>query len=243
MRSMKYIVTILLLGSFSAGAQDETFRKAQTAYDNGRFAEAVLLYDSLLNEGVDNPEVHYNLANACFKDSDLPKAVLHYRRAWYDLPRDPDIKANLHFALNAAGAIEHNPGFAERVLSSLSYQEWILMATAGYLLLSLLLLLLLLAKSSRRLLLKLCLIPGAMILLSAFGWMQWRQLRANPEWVVMKTEATALFGPVDGSTAHFKLPIGALVQQSNIDPKGWIEVEYDGKQGWLKTEYITPVSP
>lgn len=243
MRLIKHIIAALLLCSFSVGAQEEPFRQAQTAYDNGRYAEAVLLYDGLLNEGVDNPEVHYNLANACFKDSDLPKAVLHYRRAWYELPRDPDIKANLHFALNAAGAIERKPGFAERVLSTLSYQEWILAATAGYLLLSLLILLLLITKGSRRLLFKLCLIPGTILLLSIFGWLQWKQLQANPEWVVSKTEATALFGPVDGSTAHFKLPIGALVRQSNVDPKGWIEVEYDGKQGWLKTEYITPVSP
>lgn len=243
MRWMKHIIVVLLLCSFTARAQDESFRKAQTAYDNGRYAEAALLYDGLLNEGVDNPEVHYNLANAYFKDSDLPKAILHYRRAWYELPRDPDIKANLHFALNATGAIEREPAFIEHVFSTLSYQEWILVATAGYLLLSLLLLLILLSKSSRRLLFKLCLIPGALIVLSSFGWLQWSQLRGNPEWVVTKTEATTLFGPVDGSTAHFKLPIGALVRQSNIDPKGWVEVEYDGKQGWLKTEYITPVSP
>lgn len=243
MRLVKHIIVALLLCSFSARAQDESFQKAQTAYDNGRYAEAVLLYDGLLNEGVDNPEVHYNLANACFKDSDLPKAILHYRRAWYDLPRDPDIKANLHFALNASGAIEHNPNFLERIFSALSYQEWVLVATTGYLLLSLLLLLLLVLKSSRRLLFKLCLIPGSMILLATFGWIQWRQLQATPEWVVMKTEATVLFGPVEGSKAHFKLPIGALVRQCSISPKGWVEVEYDEKQGWLNTEYITPVSP
>ncbi|MDF7798447.1 tetratricopeptide repeat protein [Pontiellaceae bacterium B1224] len=243
MRWIKNIIVALLLSSFSVQAQDESFRKAQTAYDDGRYAEAILLYDSLLKDGLNNPEIHYNLGNACFKDSDLPKAILHYRKAWYDLPRDPDIVANLHFALNAAGAIEHSPGFAERILFTLSYQEWILVATAGYLLLSFLLLLIIISKRSRRLLFKLCLIPGLLILLSTFGWLQWRQLQANPEWVVSKTEATALFGPVDGSTAHFKLPIGALVQQSNIDPKGWIEVEYDGKKGWLKNEYITPVSP
>lgn len=243
MSVLNNIITVLLLCCIPVCAQEESFRQAQTAYDNGRFAEAALLYESLLNEGVNNPEVHYNLANACFKDSDLPKAVLHYRRASYDLPRDPDIKANLHFALNAAGAIERQPRFAERVFSTLSYQEWILTATAGYLLLSLLILLQLLTKGIRRLLFKLFLIPGTMILISYFGWMHWQQLQTNPEWVVSKTEATALFGPVDGSTAHFKLPAGALVRQSNIDPKGWVEVEYDGKQGWLKTEYITPVSP
>ena len=232
----------LALSILSAHAQHEPFLKAQTAYDGGRYAEAVLLYEKMIDQGTVNPEVHYNLANACFKDSDLPKAVWHYRKAWYEMPRDPDTKANLHFALNAAGAIESTPGFAERMLSTLSQGEWIIAATAGYLLLAVFLLLLL-VKISRRLVLKICLVPLGIVLLSSLGWLQWNRLQTHPEWVVVKTEATALFGPVEGSTAHFKMPIGALVRQRSIDPKGWIEVEYDNKQGWLKSEYISRVSP
>jgi tetratricopeptide (TPR) repeat protein len=243
MRFMKSIIAGLLLSSFSVQAQTEKFLKAQATYDGGRYAEAVLLYEGLLNDGVDNAEVHYNLGNAYFKDSDLPKAILHYRNAGYNLPRDPDIKANLHFALNAAGAIEPVPSFMTRLLSALSYNEWIMLATGGYLLLSIILLMLLIIKTGRRAILKLLLLPGAMLLISYLGWNHWKQLKQNPEWVVVKTEATTLFGPVEGSTAHFKLPLGALVKQRNIDSKGWVQVEYDGKQGWLRTEFITPVSP
>ena len=233
----------LALCLLSAPAQEGQFLSAQSAYDDGRYAEAVLLYEQLLNKGTANPELHYNLGNACFKDSDLPKAVWHYRKAWYEMPRDPDIKANLHFALNATGAIEQTPGAAERVLTSLSRSEWIMMAVASYLLLAFLLLLLLL-KVSRRLVFKLSLIPLGLLVLSGLGWMHWNRLKANSEWVVVKTEATALFGPVEGSTAHFKVPIGALVcQRSIVDSKGWVEVEYDNKQGWLKSEYISRISP
>ncbi|MDF7808751.1 tetratricopeptide repeat protein [Pontiellaceae bacterium B12219] len=237
------IIIGLLLCLATAQAQDESFQKAQTAYDEGRYAEAVLLYESLIERGIDNPELHYNLANACFKDSDLPKAVSHYRTAWYDLPRDPDIKANLHFALNAAGAIESTPSFLEHLFYSLSRSEWIIVAVIGYILLTLLFILMLFMKRARRTLLRIGLIPAALLLLAGFGWNQWRQLSIHPEWVVVKTEATALFGPVEGSTAHFKLPLGALVQQRSTDSKGWVEVEYDGKQGWLKTDHISPVSP
>ncbi|MDF7826106.1 tetratricopeptide repeat protein [Pontiellaceae bacterium B12227] len=234
--------TALALSSLTAFAQQEQFSSAQIAYDAGRYAEAVLLYEKILDQGIANPEVHYNIANAYFKDSDLPKAVWHYQKAWYEMPRDPDVKANLHFALNAAGAIEAKPAFTERLLCSLSKSEWIIAATAGYLLL-ILLLLLLQVKTSRRLVVKLCLVPLGIILLSTFGWLRWNQLQTHPDWVVVKTEATALFGPVKGSTAHFKIPIGALVRQRSIDPKGWVEVEYDGKQGWLETEYISRISP
>lgn len=243
---MKVFLSIifgLIIGTLAIQAQDETFTKAQAAYDNGRYAEAALLYEQLISNGISNPEVHYNLANACFKDHDLSKAIWHYRKAWYENPRDPDINANLHFALNAAGAIEPAPSMAERFFSILTYSEWILVATAGYLLLMLLLLLLLFVRHSRRPLLKLCLLPTAMILCSILGGLHWKRLQANPEWVVVKMEATALFGPIEGSTAHFKLPVGALVQQHALDSKGWVEVEYDGKQGWLKDTYITRISP
>ena len=106
MRCFPFILAMVLGMAFNAGAIDDLFTKAQAAYDDGRYAEAVLLYDNMVSNGVESTEVIYNLANAYFKDGDLPKAVWHYRKAWYRAPRDPDINANLHFALSAAGAIE-----------------------------------------------------------------------------------------------------------------------------------------
>ncbi len=243
MKRLISIAVILLAITFSSAAKDDTFLKAQTAYDDGRYAEAVVLYNKLLDEGIRNNEVHYNLANAYFKDSDLPNAVWHYRKAWYAAPRDPDIRANLYFALNAAGAVEAEPSAFEKILETLAFGEWLLVAVGSYLLLTLLLAAALLVKAGKRNILKLCLFPIALILLSSAGWWHWHKLNANPEWVVVQTEATALFGPVEGSTAHYKLPLAALVRQLNTDSKGWVEVEYDGKRGWLQMDYISRVSP
>jgi hypothetical protein len=102
---------------------------------------------------------------------------------------------------------------------------------------------LLFMKNQRRPLFRVLILPLLMLALSYFGWRYWHLYQTSPEWVVVRTEATALFGPVEGSTEHFKLPLGALVRQRGTDAKGWVEVEYDGKQGWLKQEYIRRVSP
>lgn len=243
MRRILVILLLLPLLSLRAGSLEETFRNAQAAYDDSRYAEAVMLYEELLSSGASNVEVHYNLANALFKDSDLPDAIIHYRKAWYQNPRDPDIQANLHFALNATGAAEPAPGIIKRVLQLLSLSEWLMAAIAGYLLLTVLLAMAQWIKPARRLILKLCLAPILLILLASAGWHQWHSFRTNPEWVVVKNGGTALFGPVEGSTAHYKLPLGALVQQKSIDPKGWVEIRYDHKNGWIKAEYIKTVSP
>ena len=224
-------------------SKSSLFLAAQTAYDEGRYTEAEALYGQLTSNGVDNVELHYNRANACFKSGDLPNAVLYYRRAWYRAPRDPDIRANLHFALNAAGATETVPSIYNRLFTVLSRSEWVGAAVAGYAALALLLILSLLIRPARRILLRTSLLPALLMLLALGGWQYWRQLEIRPEWVVVRTGATALFGPIDGTTAHYKVPRGALVRQLSTDPKGWIEIEYDNKKGWLKKQYIKRVYP
>ncbi|MDH3346247.1 MAG: SH3 domain-containing protein [Kiritimatiellaceae bacterium] len=221
----------------------DIFKKAQTAYNEGRYSEASLLYKKLLSHGVKNVEVEYNLANAYFKNTQLPEAVWHYRKAWYAKPRDPDIRANMHFAINAAGAIEPAMGLTEKLFSALSQNEWITGAIGAYFLLMLLLTLGVLIRPSRRSLFRLSLLPLAFIFLCAGGWHHWQQLIDLPEWVVVKTEATALYGPIKESKAHYKIPLAALVRQRSAETKGWVEIEYDGKKGWINKKYIHRVSP
>jgi hypothetical protein len=238
-------ISLILIGllTVSVRANEADFLRAQEAYDDGRYAEAVLIYDAMLSNGVSNTEVHYNLANACFKDSDLPKAVWHYRTAWYRAPRDPDIIANMNFALNAAGAIAPQPTLVERIFFTLGFGEWIALGLVAYVLLTLLLMLALFLRTPRRTLLKFCLIPLVGVLAAAGGWWHWQQLKLNPEAVVIASGTTALFGPMDGSTAHYTPPLGALTRQRSTDAKGWTEIEYDGKRGWVRNEHIRPVSP
>jgi tetratricopeptide (TPR) repeat protein len=223
--------------------RSELFLSAQAAYDEGRYMDAAGLYEQLITNGVDNMELHYNLANTRFKQNNLPEAVLHYRRAWRRAPRDPDIRANLHFALNAAGAAEPSPGFASKIFEALSYSEWIAAAAGGYVLLMALLLLALLLRRARRLLLRACLVPALLMLLSLGGWRHWADWMNHPEWVIVNSGATALFGPIEGATAHFKVPLAALVRQRETDAKGWVEIEYDGKEGWIQATYIKRVYP
>ena len=242
---MKRLVPILLatFTALGASAFDDRFEEARTAYDQGLYAEAAQYYQTMLDDGIVNAEVHFNLANACYKAGDLPRAVWHYRKAWYTSPRDPDINANLSYALNTAGAVEPSPSRIARVFTALSQQEWGYDAIAGYLPLCALLFTGLLVRSARPAVLKLSLVPMAALLAAAGGWWQWRQFRERPEYVAVNSGVTALYAPVEGGTAYYTLPLAALVRQRNTDPKGWIEVDYDGKTGWVKTENLLLLSP
>ena len=100
-----------------------------------------------------------------------------------------------------------------------------------------------LIRSVRAVLYRLCLLPLALLLFAGGGWWNWRGFKTDPEAVITKSGITALYGPVEGGTAHYKPPAGALVRQRARDPKGWVEIEYDGKKGWIKEENILTLSP
>ncbi|MEN7972312.1 MAG: tetratricopeptide repeat protein [Verrucomicrobiota bacterium] len=245
---MKTIFAIIALLFFALPAkasqtQSETFLMAQSAYDAGRYAEAATLYSGLASNGIDNVELHYNLANAQFKNGNLPEAVLHYRKAWYKAPRDPDINANLHFALNAAGAVEPGRSVFERLFNLLPQNEWVTIAAGGYILITLLLAFGMLLPPTKRTLFRTSLVFAVLALTALGGWWHWQKLNSNPEWVVVTPGATTFYGPIEGSTAHYKIPLAALVRQCSTNPKGWIEVEYDGKRGWLKKGTIKRIYP
>ncbi len=73
------------------------FTKGNQSYEEGRFEQAIGEYEEILNLGVKNFKVFYNLGNSYFRQNQLGKAIASYRRALVLQPRDEDAKANLSF--------------------------------------------------------------------------------------------------------------------------------------------------
>ena len=91
----------LLLFVPQAGADIETasalFHKGNQSYEEGTFEQAVKEYEEILNLGIRDFRVFYNLGNAYFRQNQLGKAILNYRRALDLRPRDEDAQANLSY--------------------------------------------------------------------------------------------------------------------------------------------------
>ena len=84
-------------------ASRATFEAANTAYADGRYRDAVALYQTIIAEqpntkASDMARVYYNLGNAQFKQGELAQAILAYERALRLDPRNEDVKHNLRFA-------------------------------------------------------------------------------------------------------------------------------------------------
>ena len=81
-----------------ATAPGALFEQGNDAYEGGRFEEAAQAYARIVEYGVRDPRVHYNLGNAYFKLGRLGPAILQYERALRLAPADRDIRDNLDFA-------------------------------------------------------------------------------------------------------------------------------------------------
>jgi tetratricopeptide (TPR) repeat protein len=101
------IVALLCAGAPSLqAAEDPVFGKANQAYSEGRFQEAVEGYESLVQSGRWHANLFYNLGNAWFRLGDHGKAILNYERALALDPHHPEATANLRLVRDEARALE-----------------------------------------------------------------------------------------------------------------------------------------
>ncbi|HBA86335.1 MAG TPA: hypothetical protein DCZ95_19820 [Verrucomicrobia bacterium] len=212
----------------------EDFVSAGKAYNEGRSLDAIGLYRQILDQGYLSKELLFNLGNAYFKSGRLADAVLFYRRAWYLSPRDPDIQANLRFAMQTAGVTPPAPALPVYFLQKMSLGEWVAIACAAYWIGALLFCLMILfprfQDGWRRALLTALIVLGV----SIAGIALWLNLYRMPEFVIQNAGQKALSGPLAESVALFALPQGALTRMKE-NRGNWVLIEYDRQTGWAPT--------
>jgi tetratricopeptide (TPR) repeat protein len=76
----------------------EMIQTANDAYEASQFAVASQIYQQLVDQGIKNSDLYYNLGNSYFKQGEIGRAILNYRRAMKLNPHDADIQTNLAMA-------------------------------------------------------------------------------------------------------------------------------------------------
>ncbi len=220
---------------------DEVFFKANQAYREARFQEAIQGYDRLIRSGPRNGHLYYNLGNAYFKTEQLGPAILNYERARLVIPRDADLNFNLSYARDQMrDAIPQSQGFFQAAffwLDSLSMGELFL----GFAVLNVLfwgiLFIRLFLRMEWTYYLFLILLIFWLIGGSSFG-LKWYQARSDDRAVVLKKEVSILAGPDVRDTVLFKLHEGTIVHHERSED-GWSLVHLpDKKRGWVKSEAV-----
>lgn len=249
-----HAVVVLLLGlRCAAGAEPaaapaaalSAYQEGARLYREGRHAEAAQAYEALLRERPDDPFLHYNLANARYKQGQagsLGRATAGYWRAWRLNPRDPDIRHNLELALRRSGESlvpAGTPAALHRAYHALSRDEILGLQWLGYWACLLLGAAYVLWSGPRERLKPWLIGALAAWALAASWWgLRWLGEPDSPG-VVIENNAEARSGPGPNFPVSFNAPEGRRV--TVVGRSGdWLEVGVlkEGLKGWVRSSSI-----
>jgi tetratricopeptide (TPR) repeat protein len=236
-------MAVFLISDANARANkfEETFFKANQAYGEGRFQEAIQGYDLLIRSGHRNGHLYYNLGNAYFKTEQLGPAILNYERAYLIMPRDADLNFNLSYARDQMrDAIPQSQGFLQAAffwLDSLSMAEMFWAFALMNVLFWGTLFMRLFLRTEWTYYLFLILLIFWLIGGTSFG-LKCYQKSTDDRAVILKQEVSILAGPDVRDTVLFKLHEGTIVHHERSED-GWSLVHLpDRKRGWVKAEAV-----
>ena len=235
------LLGLLILTFFFSYAQQDTFQAAENAYASGLYQNAIDLYEQLIAEPFNQPELYYNLGNAAYKKGDLALAIKSYRRAQYLAPTDPDFRANLRYALEAAGAPLPQVSRFTRLFFSLSENQWIQFTIGLYALLIITIFIILMINRPRVILNRCAGLLTFFLAISITALTQYQKRNSHPEYVIIDSKAAAKLAPLENSKTAFNLPVGALITVIRKHHSEWVQVRINHQTGWLKINQIEPI--
>lgn len=238
---------IILLALLVLSEPQALWDQANEAYGAERYPEAIEHYTALLEQGVSNGNLHYNLGNAYFKKGELGSALLHYYRAERLLPGDKDIAHNIELANQQRrdpvieGEREGLGMALDQVMLGLPYRS-LFSLTFFFLCVSGLACLPLSLGKKGRFWGYTATIAGIIgVVLTVIVFFQHQRLNAQNTGIVMSEQVDVLAGPSPREAINFTIHEGIVCQILETQP-GWYRIRLaNGYNGWLPQKDITKI--
>lgn len=257
MKRIAYILFLMLMPlcavagnpapAVTDGKLELTKKAGDDAYNTGRFADAVEIYEAVIKNDGATKQLYYNLGNAYYRLDNKGKAILNYERALRLDPTDEDTKANLEFVnTQIKDEIIAEPeiffvtwwnGFINLV----AIDTWAVIAVVCFVV-SLAGAALFFIGRSRTIRLTGVVVAAVSIVLviianfAAYG--MYSNVNDDSKAIVLKEEVSLMNAP-GASTVLMKVHEGRKVTVTDDSADGWTEVELeDGTVGWLKNEDV-----
>jgi len=232
---------------FNATANDKLFDVANTYYKDGKYKEAIDVYQDLIDNDLISSELYYNLGNCYYKLNKVAPTIYNYEKALQLNPNNKDVLNNLIFAKRLTiDRIEELPksvfqNINESYLKKLHYNSWgILAVLFAFIAVGLFLLFYFSFQSGKkRLFFSLSILSILLLIVSLIvGFQQYKEELDTKEAIVFTEQITVQTEPTDNASEAFVLHEGTKVLVlDTVDEWNKIRLA-DGKIGWLKTSNI-----
>lgn len=221
---------------------DSLFNAANSSYDSGDYASAANGYSTLIDHGITNWEVYYNLGNAYYRLDELGLSILNYERAARISPREKIVSDNLALAHSkTTDNIEVLPQlfitqWANSISSLFSPKGWRTVIVVLFFLLCASLTLFLVAKRYE-LRKRLFIISAILLCLTIFSivnaTISHRNLTNVQEAIVTSPMVVVKGAPDQKSVDRFLLHEGTKLTITDRQDNWWEIKIADGKSGWI----------
>lgn len=244
----KWICCILIVVSWNLNAQEETlFENATTDYNNGRYEDAAVKYEQILENGKHSAALYYNLGNTYYKLNRIAPSIYFYEKALLLDPGDPEIKNNLAFARNMTlDDIEEIPKtglsrLLERLTGLMTFDQWAYVAIVFIFLFVFLYITYYYLRytTQKRLAFTtslVCLFLSIFALI--FAYVQFNNFKAEQPAIIFASEVAVKSEPNTRSEEAFVLHEGTKVQVLE-QLNEWKRIELaDGSTGWIPQDAL-----
>lgn len=224
---------------------NQIFEEANGLYNQGKYAEAIDKYESILNSDMHSSALYFNLGNANYKLNNIGPSIYYYEKALQLSPNDKEIESNLSFAQNMTiDAIHKVPqvGFSRLInnaVNTFSIDIWAKIAVGAVVIFVLLFLLyhFAYATTRKRIAFVTSIVSLFVACLSVVMAFRKENLdkKDNPA-IVFAQESRVKSGANKTSEEVFRLHEGTKVQVLETY-EGWKKIQLsDNSTGWIPSE-------
>lgn len=224
--------------------------KANTAYINGNYNEAIELYSLIEEQGLSSEIFYFNLGNAHYKNNDIPRSILYYQKALLISPNNSDVLYNLKVAQSQIrDQIEEIPEFFLRrwsrsIATMLGCTGWSILSLVALSVLMIAVLLFLLGGAIRIRKIGFGIGLFALIIFwssTLYALSERREILEHNKAVIMSQSISIKSSPDNSATDLFMLHSGTTVKiLREID--NWYEIVIaDGKTGWIESRRVEKI--
>jgi len=238
------IIVLSIIIPLSVFADNQSgFIKAQQAYNNSQYEQAIELYDSIVNNNIESAAIYYNIGNAYFKMDNIPSAILYYEKAKKIEPNNSDINYNIELAnTRIADKIEAVPQFILRTVyldirSSMNESQWTTVNITLFVIFLIFIVLFFTKDNKRQLWFSLAIIFLILTFISGiFGYKSFKEKTTHNSAIIFTPTIDIKSAPDTKSSTIFILHQGTKVHLIERSAK-WQKIRIaSGSEGWLKVD-------